>query len=322
MNAILRLISQIVAFGDPNSGQSQKLRFVDWTRDFFDIPVKNPKVESYIIPPNEEKTILSGARDIQIGQDTYLDLKKVTGTTDKYRISWASGTRPTFRAKRNLGLVGAKISVRYNSNAVVSLSVDDNDGFHGIEEGDTIWIPKDGTSPFNAANQGFWTVLSATESTLEVIDYNGAHGLTEANISITSNDQFQAFSSEGVQPGDSLQVFGGFGKVVRRNFLITDATPTYLEIASSAPLPEQLAIHVAPTDMVVYTYAKNYLRLEANQECVVRINGDQSDSLRVYPWIANDPNKVGTFEKTGPVWTLVVVNRSPAPLSLTLISAE
>lgn len=321
MNAILRLISQIVAFGDPASGQGHKLRFVDWTRDTFDIPVKNPKVESMTLAPDEQRVILSGQRDISIGEDTHFSVTLVAGTTDRYRIAWVEGQPPVFRTKRTLSLVGSKIDVRYNSNGVLSLGAKDGGSFAGIEAGDTVWIPGS-ASPFNVSNTGFWTVLSANDTALEVIDYNGPHGLTESNISITSASQFQAFSSEGVQAGDSLQIFDGFAKASRRNYLIADATPTYIEVISSAPIPQEADVHVPTDGMVVYTSAKNYLRLEANQECIVRINGDTSSNVRIYPWIAGDPGKVGSFEKTGPVWSLVVVNNSPAPLSLTLISAE
>lgn len=325
MNAILRLISQIVAFGDPASGQSQKLRFVDWTRDTFDLPVKNPKVESMILAPDEERVILGGQRSIEIGEDTRLSIKLVDGTGDRYRLEWSDGQQPVFRTKRDLALSGCKIDILYNSNGVVSVEAKDGGSFEGVEAGDTVWIPSAadiGSSPFNPANTGFWTVLAATNATLELIDYSGAHGLTESNISITSNAQFQAFSSEGVQAGDSLQIFSGFAKASRRNYSIVDATPTYIEFTSTAPIPQESDVLMPVDGMVVYTSAKNYLRLEANQECVVRINGDTSSNVCIYPWIAGEPSKVGIFEKTGPVWSLVVVNRSPAPLSLTLISAE
>jgi hypothetical protein len=64
------------------------------------------------------------------------------------------------------------------------------------------------------------------------------------------------------------------------------------------------------------------MRIEADQEMIVRLNGDTGNTNRVEPIISGDEDFSGWFEKTGTVWKLVMINRSTRVSNLTVMSAE
>jgi hypothetical protein len=83
----------------------------------------------------------------------------------------------------------------------------------------------------------------------------------------------------------------------------------------------QLGVPTA-TGLIFYYAAKKFIKAEADQECVLRQNGDTSDICRLSPWVAGDSSQVAEYVKAGPTWSLTVVNKSSVPLNFLLISVE
>lgn len=67
---------------------------------------------------------------------------------------------------------------------------------------------------------------------------------------------------------------------------------------------------------------KRYVELHADQDCVLRLNGDTTDVNEVTPWQAGDMNQMGTFIKSGPCVSATIVNKTALPLNILFITAE
>ena len=327
MNAILRLLTTIVAYGDVNPNSNPKFKFVDWSRDIASVRVSSPKAEGYVIAPGASQLIFDGTRALTIDNTTAMKVSLVPGTTDHYRFAVTSGTPAGFRADRLLNLVGGTVSVAVNANGSATFTITAGAvNFNNVQVGDVFYVPPASeitTQPFNPANTGFWTVLARTSSVLTVTrpgsDFEAAN---ETGISVSATNQTQAFSSSGVQVGDQLQVVSAFVPSTQRTYPVVGVTPSYLEVTSSQALAAETGIVPTATGLVVYTSAKRFLHIECDQECVVRANGDTGDFQRVSPFTAGDMRSAGSYERTGPTWSLTLVNKGPLPMNAVVIGAE
>lgn len=323
MSAFLRLVTQIVAFGDHSVSSNPKLKFVDWNRDIPEIPVGAVNSETHVIAPGQEKVIFDGTRALLVDGTTAFDVQLVAGTTDRYRFRHTGGTAPGFRTDRGLNVNGATITCTVLSNGTMSLSITGG-SFSSVQAGDVLWLPSTDegvTSPFNILNRGFWQVLSSSATGITLVRDGDFVGVTET-VAVTASNQVQAFSSSGVQVGDRLEVAGGFAAATQKNYSIVGVTQKWVEVVSTPPLPLEVGVVPTSTGLLVYTAAKSFVHIEVDQESVVRVNGDSGDKQRVSPWLAGDAAKPGVYSKTGPCWSLKVFNRSPKALRATIISAE
>lgn len=327
MSAILRITRSIVAFGDSSPTSNPRLRFVDWSRDLSDIQGHNPRTESHSLQPGEEKTVFDGSRTLTldgVAGPTGFSVSLVAGTTDHYRFAWTNGNNPGFRTSRTLDVNGATVSVTLTPNNTAVMAISGGKTFAGVEAGDTLWLPSTQdniTSPFSVLNRGLWSVAARSATQLALVRLDDFQA-TEETVTLTSNDQLQAFSSTGVQAGDKLEISGGFAPSTQKSFQITSVTPRYLEVFSAGLVPSESGIFPGATNFAVYSASKSYVYVEADQECVVRVNGDTGNTNRVSPWAAGDPARVGTYERTGPTRTLKVLNKSSVPMNITVISVE
>lgn len=323
----LRIVKQFFGFSDvPAAYSTPQQRNVDWRRDIHDVPVRATKTETLTLAPGQEKTLFDGARALLLDGTTEFSVSLVPGESTLYRFRWTGGTNPAFRTDRNLTLNGASLTMTLNANSTATLAVSAGT-FSGVVPGDVLWIPdaQEGvTSPFHVANQGFWSVLAASNSQLVLT--RGANedfeGLSELSVAVTANDQVQAFSSDGVQPGDSIDVSAVFSPASRRVYNVVDVTSKYLEVFSGAIVPEETDVVPGTSGFLVYTQAKTFVYIESDQDCVVRVNGDSGNTQRVAPWVAGDPSLIGSYERTGPTWSLKVLNRSTRTANVSVISAE
>ncbi len=323
---ILRIVKQIAGYADAAGAQAPKLRYVDWNKDIADIAVRGASAVLYEVAAGQEKTIFDGSRALSLDGTTAFSLQLIAGYTDRYRFRWTGGTNPVFRTARALDLSGATVTVVVNANSTATMTVSGG-SFASVQAADVLWVPgaeESVASPFNVLNQGFWTVLAATSSQLVLSRADGAtfEAYGEANISVTAAEQVQAFSSDGVQVGDTLEVSAGFSASAQRAYPVVAVTSKYIDVTSGAAVAAQSGITPGAASFLVYTSAKTFVYIEADQDCVVRANGDTGSTQRVSPWIAADSAKVGSYERTGPTWTLKVLNRSSKKLSLTVISSE
>ncbi len=323
----LTLATSILAFEDEDASSNPQRRLVDWKRCLQNVPCADPQSRKYSIDPLSEEVVFDGQRTVTIDGTTQFSLGLSTLDPSRYRITWTGGTAPGFRTDRALNLSGVSLTLTVNSNLTMTVSVADGTPFSSVQEGDVVFIPGidtgDAPSPFNAMNVGYWTVLSVTARTITMSRVSGEAFSGYAEVAeVTDAKQFQAFSTTGVQEGDFVYISQGFALSARRAYEVKAVNPSWIEIVSSSPLGPQAGVLPTAAGMVFYTNAKQFLRVEGDQEFVVRLNGATDDSQKVEPWVSGDPEKMGAYEKAGPCWKLVVVNKAPVKLNVIVLSAE
>lgn len=317
--AILSLITKVVAYGDASLSGNPQLRYVDWSRQMLDIPVQNPKVEAFVIQPGDEKLVFDGTRTTSIGTNTQFSVAMVDAT-GRYRITWTGGTNPGLRASRAVDASGIELSLNFLANKSLVITAASGTPFSAIQSGDQVYIAP---GEFSSGNEGFWSALASTGGTVTLVRFSGddSIGVTET-VTPTSPTAISAFTSAGVQPGDKVEISSGFAPALRRTFRVEAVTGSWFEIFSTSALPAQTGVQPGGGGMKFYTSAKKYIRVEADQECAVRVNADITDNNRVSPWVAGDSKQVGEYSKTGPTWALTLSNKSSVALNVIVVSAE
>jgi hypothetical protein len=328
MDATLTLTSNTVAYGDVGSNSNPSRKYVDWSvaRSY---SVKNPKTETYMLAPGETLTLFSGTRSTGIDNTTEFQLDLSQLASDRYRFTWTgNGTAPGLRTDRGLELDGVSVDMTANANLTMTMAASAGT-FVDVIVGDAILIPDtttgDGASPFNTLNVGYWVVLAKdiASSTLQLTrpSDQSFSGVTET-VSVTDDGQVLGFSAAGVQVGDSVSISAGFVASVLNSYRVVAVTPNYFEVIATQPLPTGIVAVPEIAGIAFYSASKRWFRIEADQECVVRLNGDTGNSNRLSPWVAGDRDNTGHMEKSGPSWQMVVVNLAGSPLNLLFVSTE
>lgn len=325
--AILDIYQQIVAYSDTARTNNPTKRHVDWHPEIVAMTVSNPLSESFEVLPGETVSPFSGTRSTAIDGTTAFAIT-YNSTKERYRITRTGGTAPAFRTDRGLALTGEEITVTINNNAVAVFTISGAGVFTGTQVGDTVFVPNastgDSANILSELNSGFWTVLAVTSKTLTLRrraneDFQGVAEV----VTLTANAQIQAYSAAGVQIGDKLEITAGFSAVTQKTFEIAEVTPGWVEFTSGSSLPLETTIIPAAAGMTFYTKAKRYVRVETDQEAVVRFNGDSGNTNKVTPWVAGDATQVGWVEKIGLVHSLVIVNKSTTDtMNVMLITCE
>lgn len=324
--ATLALNTQILAYGDTGSPSNPRYRYVDWQRAAPNTSVENVKTVSYVIDPGDTATLFSGTRSISADGSTAWDLTISPLGGSRYRFTNSSGTSPALRADRGLSMNGAVITIVLNTNDTVTVSTDTGD-FTDVQVGDIVFIPGtstgDDANVFSASNEGYWEVLGVSGASMTMTRLTGEDfvGVTDS-ATLTANSQLQAFSSEGVQVGDTVEISYGFATPVLRSFEVSEVNPKWFEVVSSAPLAEQSGVIPTSSGILFYSQAKRFIYVEADQECALQLNGSAEVTHRLSPWVAGSTTNVAQFMNTGPTWALGVVNKSASKLNLLVISAE
>lgn len=334
MIATLNIASLTQAYADNPGSSNPIMRYVDWTISQNSISVNNPKSTPYTVAPGATLAVFNNARATSIDNTTefQLTLSSIPGATTRYRFTWtATGTAPAFRVDRGITLSGHAVTMTAQTNSTLSMAATAGD-FTAVVVGDVLYIPDTSigdsvTSPYNSLNVGYWVVLSkdGTSSTLQLARPSGSafsgYSQTVAGISITNSTQ-QAFSSAGVQVGDSVDVSSGFAAVAQQSYQVVAVNPKWIEVLSTAALPISQTAVPGASGMLFYNGAKRFIHLETDQDCVLQLNGDTGTTQRVTPWLAADPAQVGSYSKTGICWSLTVINRSSQNMNLIIITAE
>jgi hypothetical protein len=138
---------------------------------------------------------------------------------------------------------------------------------------------------------------------------------------ILADTSFQVFSSAGVQLDDTLSLVSGFSPVLLQNYEIVAVTANALEFLSGTTVPPIASVVPGTASVVVFSDAKSWMALETDQNISVSLNGG-TKSFDVEPLLAGDPNKVGMFQLTGTVYSLIVTNKSTLPATIKILSAE
>lgn len=321
--ATFNISSNHIIFGEDTVTSQPALKYVDWTQSFTGIQVSQPSSRQYELQPLESLTLFSGTRSLTVDGTTEFDLTLSALDTSVYRMTNSAGTAPGFRTTRAVAISSESVTVTVNNNATIefALSAVSVPTFAAVVAGDTLFIPDtttgDSASPFNVLNVGFWVVLSVTNSgaganrklICKRLAGEAFVGVSEV-VSVTANSQFKVFSSTGVQPGDTLKILGGFSTVTRKTFVISTVTDLWVEFTSAEPLPLESDVIPTAVGLAIYSSAKSFIRVEADQEAVLRLNSDTTDNLTMSPRAPGSVSDVAHFELWGPVYQAVLINKS------------
>jgi hypothetical protein len=321
----------LVYSGESGSSSSNPARrYADWTRHIVSESVQNPTVEDFDLLPGETRQVFSGTRSTSINGTTEFDLSLHTTESSVYRMTHSGGTAPAFRTSRGLALNGEELTLTINNNATAVLELDalSAQSFSAVQVGDTVFLPGsttgDTASVFNANNEGFWLVLARATKSLTLRRRVGESFIGVAEVvTLTDDDQLQVYSAAGVQIGDSMDVSAGFSALTQKVFVVSEVTADWIQFTSTESLPLESGIIPTASGLSFYTEAKRFVRVEVDQEAVLRFNGDTSSSIRLSPRTPGDQEQIAHFEAWGSFWSLTVVNRSSAAtLKVNLFTVE
>jgi hypothetical protein len=223
-----------------------------------------------------------------------------------------------------MSLSGIVLTLVANSNGTLTITAGSGSPFSAVVVGDTIFVPGtttgDSSIGFNVLNEGSWTVLSASSGAVTLVRPSGVFEGVGETVTPSSNDAL-AYSSSGIQVGDNVDVSVGFSSSALRTYEIVAVTSKWFEVTSTTPLVAEAALPTA-SGMIFYTNAKRFIRIESDQESVVRVNGDTSSYNRLSPWSPGDVQQVAEYTRVGPTWTLKVLNRAVVSANVLVMSAE
>lgn len=322
----IQISSQAVAFSDKIPSNKPLRKNFDWQRNLTQ-PCINPKADfqENIITSH---TFFNGEVATAIDNTTLITVTLSPLDPTRYRFSWVGGTKPAFREDRTLALSGNSVTVVLNPDATVNFTLSGGT-WAGIANGDNVFIPGattgDGSGPFNVLNEGVWVVLNVVSPTnLQCARLsNSAFQATGEVVAVTANSQVLGFSALGVQVSNGVDISSvNFAVASRRTMVVAAVTANWFEVLSTTPVPLQINVQVLTEGMTFFSGAKNFLRVECDQEAAVQLNGDTGTSNRISPLQAGDPDNVGWLEKWGPVWSVTVVNRSSQPMQAGVFTAE
>jgi hypothetical protein len=324
--ATLNIGSAVVAYGDSTINSNPKRRFVDWTRTQQGWPVTNPKSEQFSIDPGASFSVFNGARTIAADFTTQWTVTASSLDPSRFRFTAVGGTAPALRTKRTLTLntIAITITVRANGSATFDAP---GGSWGGTAAGDTLFIPGTSTgdtaSPFSPLNEGYWTVLSSVGNVVTATRLVGTtfQGVSETKTP-TSNTQVQVFTAAGVQLTDKVELSAAFSSGSLKTFQVVAVNPDWFEVSSTVPIALDSQAVPGVSGLTFYKFNKQYVRIEADQECVIQANGDTGFTQRVTPFVAGDPDQTGWYEKWGPMWSLTVLNRTACLLNIIVISME
>lgn len=300
---------------------------INWSKTITKIPVDNPSTIKHTIAALDSKTLFDGTRSTSIDGTTAFSLALNSQDPTVYRFTNTAGTAPAFRTDRGLTLSGIVLTLTALNNLSLTILAGSGTPFSAVQVGDIVFIPGistgDGAGPFDELNVGFWTVIAKTSTQLTVTRATNTvfSGISES-VTPSSNTQLIAFSAAGVQVGDMVDISSGFSVSNQGTFEILSVTPSWIEVFSTLPLGGETGIIPTASGMKFYSSAKQFLHIDADQNCVIQLNGDTGDYNRLSPFIPGDSNNSAFLTKVGPTWKCIVVNKSATILNITELSAE
>lgn len=326
--SLANILVHLLCFDDSTASNNPSLKSVDWKTSRLSIPVTNPKGDGpESLLASSTTTILDTTISTSIDGTSAFSLVLSTLDNTRYIISNTGGTAPAFRTDRTVAVASGTITVASLSNGLVTFT-HSGTPFGSVVVGDTVFIPGvltgDTAGPFSFLNEGYWTVAAKTSSVLTLSRFTGEafSAQAEGPISIAANSEFQVFSAAGIQVGDTINLSAGFQANALKSFTVLAVTAKRIEIQSTLPLANETAITPTATGMLFYRGAKRLLYIEADQACVIRLNGDTSSTNVLEPWAPAEDTLRAQYIHTGPVWKLVIVNKATVTAHIKIITAE
>ncbi len=328
MYAKLTIASKASSFNDSSTTNNPQRRFFDWTRELRALVVENPQSYNGELAVGASATIFDGVRATTLdGTSAFTVTLSALDAGSRYRFTWVGGTDPTLRTDRALTLTGQTMTFTVNSNQTVTVTIGAG-SMAGAVAGDIIFIPHtttgDTANVLSTENAGYWQVLAATSATNIQIGRLAGESFeaTGEEVVLTSNTQFQAYSSSGVQVGDSVVISAAFATATQKTFTIDRVTSSWFEVLSTTAIPAEASELPGAAGMIFYTNVKRFIRIETDQDAAVQFNGDTGLTVRIAPFQAGDTEQPGWLEKIGPAYKLVLVNKSATSLNYSVFTAE
>ncbi len=320
--ALLNINSRHLAFSDGDTvSNNPTKKYFDFLTNFNGIRVSRPHSDEDTIPPSGSVTLFSGTRALTLDGTTVMALTLSPAYPSVYRLAATGGQAPGFRTSRTLTLNGQLINVTINNNSTVDFALAEASGqnFATVQVGDALFIPGpstgDADTVFNPSNEGFWTVLAvgpvgaAANHKITVKRQAGQTFQAESeSVTLTAATQMQVFSSSGVQVGDRVRISAGFSTVSRKTYQVTNVTASWVEFFSSDPLPLESGRSPGASGISVYSEARNFVRILADQAASVQLNG--GGSVPITPRLSGDPDQPGWLDVWGTFWEIILINES------------
>jgi len=324
----LTFLIKALAYDDLPPTNNPTKRGIDRSLTTANVPVENDGTLPVSLDPFGTATLFDSSRTLGSNGSTAYDLTLSEVDPTIYRMTWTgAGAAPVFRTARAVDTTGILLTLEAQTNSTLKVTAGSGTPFSAVQVGDVVFVPGastgDPASPFNALNEGYWTVLSAT-STILVLARDPSAVFNGASETVTpaAASEFQAFSTAGVQVGDTIDLTAGFSTLTQRSYEVTGVNPTWVEFRSTAPLGEEEDVVPGVSGVAVYTMAKRFVLIETDQDIVVRFNADTSNNNQMEPWLAGSDGINATQHKVGPTYKLVLVNRSSVMAHVKVSSAE
>lgn len=320
MSNILEVHSTIVSYADENVSNNPRLRTADWSKHQTAITAGRPLISEYLIEPSQSVVAFDGTRTLAIDGTTEVDITLVDSSKSLYRLEWVGGTLPEFRPTDSPSLAGETLEFTINNGATAKLQVTSSPAFQflGVGTGWQVFIPglstNDPATVFNETNTGYWVILGTADNANSLIlkrpAGQGFEGVAESVV-LADDAQIQFFNYNGVQVGDKFEIVGGpINAMYRQDFEVSSLTGRRIEFISPEPLPEESAVLIGASNLVIYSDAKMFVRIETDQDTTIRFNGDSGNNVRVSPIATNSLQDMGWIEKYGPTFKLEIRNKS------------
>lgn len=316
----LNLLVHLNAYQDQNPSNNPSQNNWKWQRDLQGLDIDEPESKSLILPAGQSATLFSGSVSTSADLTTTWNIALKSGTSNTYKISKAAGTSPAFRTQRTTAAdLTTQITVTKNASLLTLTSTGGttlNLIVGGVVVGDEVRIG----SLFSASNRGKFKVLSRTATSV-VIENNS--GVAEGPVTLGASpaEQFDVFSSAGVQVGDKVDIVAGFSSVTFGTYEITDVSPDYIEIYSLSAKPTESAISNNPSALLIYRSAKKFVYIESNKKLEVKIDGSATPN-GLEPMNCGTSLKPGVFMSSASMKSLEITNKSQDVAEIFFVSAE
>ena len=298
----LNLNVGISSYSDGNPTNNPQLSHFKWQRNASGLLVSEPRSFETQVGPGQTSSLYSGSYALSSNNTTEFDLLLKAGTASTYQIVYKTGPAPQFRTKRSLASdATTEISITKNANlAIVTSTGGTSPDFivSGVQVGDKVKLG----SEFNSSNQGTFSILSVTASSLTFVNENA---VPETSIVLGSGfeDELRIFSAAGVQIGDKIEISGGFSPASFGTYEITGVQDNIVELYSTTALPVESDI--SNVQISIYTSAKRLIYVEATKKCTLNINGSQQVDINPIPDLG-----YGMALITADIYSLSVTNDS------------
>lgn len=316
----MNLLLHINMYQDENPTNNPLMNNVRWERSAQGISISEPTSKSLVLAAGQSLSLFDGIQTISADNTTKWDITLKSGTSNTYKISYASGTLPVFRTLRSVTYdATTEVTITKNAKLLIFESTAGtifdliNDG---VIVGDEVRIG-DG---FNVTNQGKFSILALTATSFTIENESGE---AEGPIVLGADfaDDIRIYSANGVQVGSKIDIIDGFSSVSFGAYEITDVADDFIEFFSNDSLPSELDVSNNPDAFLIYQDAKQFIYIESDQKLDIKINGSTvTNQLNILS--AGTARKPGMFMNSGSLKSVEIVNKSQQSANIFYTSAE